>query len=320
MFGRLIKYGLFIFALIAVTGAGAYFSLSFFITREPDIVVPDLSGKHVVTALELLSDFSLNTKIKGMEYSADIPKHHVIHQAPYPGAEIKPGRDVRITLSKGPETVVVPALKGLTLSQVRIVLEDNGLSSGQMAQVYQEKVPGDVIISQFPRSGTIIHREMPVDLLISLGKRPIDFIMPDLSGLSLNEAIQMIETLHLTLGRVKIAYDDNRVENRILEQFPRSGYRVFLQDAVNLTVSRSTTRKTDILTSRTGFILLRHQTKPGFINRHVRVHLNSFGISTNLVDAFLKPGREIWCFIPTEQNTAAFVYEDDQLVRSEVIQ
>ncbi|MCG2757790.1 MAG: PASTA domain-containing protein, partial [Desulfobacteraceae bacterium] len=67
----------------------AYLTLTFIIKSENKVVVPDLVGKDVVLILEMLSDLGLNTKIKGSEYSDNVPKNHVIFQEPEPGSEIK---------------------------------------------------------------------------------------------------------------------------------------------------------------------------------------------------------------------------------------
>lgn len=320
MIGRILKFGFLAGAFFVIAGISAYFTLHFFIGSDASTVVPDLSGKHVVPVLELLSDLSLNTKIKGMEYSSDIPMHHVISQDPLPGFEIKPGRDVKITLSKGPETVVVPSLKGLTFNQARIVLDENGLSAGNVARVYQDLSSSGVILAQVPSSGKTIHREQAVDLLISLGKRPDDFMMPDLSGLSIEEAIQRLEKLRLALGRVGIVSISDRPFDKIIDQSPPAGHRIFAEDTVNLTLNRSRADGQKKFAVRNGLLLLRHTTEPGFLNRHIRLRLNSYGLSMDLVDSFIKPGSGLWCFIPTQANTTAFLYEDDILIKSEVIE
>lgn len=320
MIGRILKFSLLAAAFFVIAGISAYFTLTFFISSESTTVVPDLSGKHVVTTLELLSDLSLNTKIKGMEYSADIPTHHVISQDPPPGFEIKPGRDVRITLSKGPESVLAPSLKGLLLGQARIVLDENGLSTGNVSHVYQDNTTNGTILAQSPASGKTIHRERPINLLVSLGKRPEDFLMPDLSGLSIDEAIGHMERVQLALGSVNTVTIADRPTDKIIDQSPPPGHRVFSNDTVDLTINRKTADRKKTFAIRSGLRLLRHTPAPGFLNRHVRVRLNSYGLSTDIFDDFVKPGREVWCLIPTETNTTAFLYEDDVLIKSEVIE
>jgi len=122
LISRIIKIAALFIAFAMVVGISAYLALTLIIKSEDTVVVPDLVGKNVVYVLEFLTDLGLNTKVKGSEYSAEIPEDHVIFQEPEPGAEIKKGRDVRIILSKGTMTILVPNLKGLTLQQSRIIL------------------------------------------------------------------------------------------------------------------------------------------------------------------------------------------------------
>ncbi len=320
MIRRILKIGLMAGAFFIFAGLIAYLTVSFFVRSQPSTVVPDLVGKHVVAALELLSDLSLNTKVGGMEYNSNVPIHHVISQDPPPGTEIKPGRDVRITLSKGPETVVVPSLNGFTMEQARIVLEENGLSSGNIAHVYQAQIPEGVVLAHFPSPGKTIHRDRPVDLLVSLGRRPTDFLMPDLSGLSIDEAMQRIEKVNLSLDKVNGVSIKDRPLDTIISQSPAPGHRVIEKDAVSLTINRKTAADGKSAAFRNGLLLLRHSLEPGFLNRHIRVRLNCFGLSMDLVDTFLKPGKQLWCLIPMESDSTAFLYEDDVLIKSEVFE
>ena len=320
MIGRVLRIGLISGAFFAVAGASAYFTLTFLIGNENDIVVPDLSGKHVGAALELLTDLSLNAKIKGMEYSSAVPRYHVISQHPSAGAEIKPGRDVRMTLSKGPDRIVLPSVKALPLTQARIVLEENGLATGNIARVYHDRASPETILEQVPPSGKIVHREESVDLLISLGKRPADFMMPDFTGLSLDEAIKSLEKGRLVLGAVRSVVDSGYPSERIMDQSPSPGFRVFSGDSVDLTINRKKRAPKGEYENRPGLILLRHRIEPGFLNRHVRIRLNGFGLSTDLLDMFVKPGKEVWCLVPTEPDSSVFLYEDDRLIKTEVIE
>lgn len=317
---RILKFVLLAGGFFVLAAVSAYISFTFLIRSEPATVVPDLTGKHVVTTLELLSDLSLNTKIKQMEYSSDIPIHHVISQDPLPGFEIKPGRDVRIILSKGPESVIVPSLTDLSLIQARLVLDKNGLLLGNKAEVHHELCLKGTVLGQSPVSGSTIRRDETVNLLVSLGKRAEDFIMPDLSGLPIDEAVLKMESLRLSLGNITSISIPDQPVGTVINQVPAPGYRVLSKDRVNLTINRDVTKIEKPYQYRTGLLLLRHTVPPGFLNRRIRVRLNSFGLSTDLVDTFVKPGRDLWCFIPTETNTTAFMYEDDVLVYSEVIE
>ncbi|MBU4209574.1 MAG: PASTA domain-containing protein, partial [Proteobacteria bacterium] len=125
----------------------AYLTLTFIIKSEDKVVVPDLVGKDVVLILEMLSDLGLNTKIKGSEYSDNVPKNHVIFQEPEPGSEIKKRRDIRIIISKGTKRILMPNLKGLSIQQARLIIEENGLSLNKLSSTYSENVKKNEIIS-----------------------------------------------------------------------------------------------------------------------------------------------------------------------------
>ena len=129
---RIFKLSTLFFLFVLIVGASAYLTLALIIKSEDTVVVPDLSGKNVVYVLKLLTDLGLNTKVKGSEYSADIPENNVIFQEPEPGAEIKKGRDVRIIISKGAKTILMPNLKELFVRQARIILEENSLRRGEI--------------------------------------------------------------------------------------------------------------------------------------------------------------------------------------------
>ncbi|MDY6950788.1 MAG: PASTA domain-containing protein, partial [Thermodesulfobacteriota bacterium] len=127
-----IFFGLFLF----VAGAAGYLTLRFIVRSEDVVVVPDLGGKDVVYALELLTDLGLNIKISAFVYRADIPKNHVAYQDPIPGAEVKKDRDIRIVLSKGPENVLLPNVVGMDIREAHIIMEENGLTEGVVSKTY----------------------------------------------------------------------------------------------------------------------------------------------------------------------------------------
>jgi beta-lactam-binding protein with PASTA domain len=80
MISRVLKIAILFFVFILVVGASAYLTLTMIIKSEDTVVVPDLAGKNIVYALELLTNLGLNTKIEGSEYSAEMNKKYFIFQ------------------------------------------------------------------------------------------------------------------------------------------------------------------------------------------------------------------------------------------------
>jgi beta-lactam-binding protein with PASTA domain len=315
---RIAKIAAFALAFILVAGISAYLSLTLIIKSENTVIVPELVGKDVVYALELLTDLELNTKVKGSEYSPNIPKNHVIYQDPAAGAEIKKGRDIRIVISKGPKTVFIPNLIALSSQQARLILEENDVCMGELSKTYSEAVENDHIMAQYPPAGTMISRGACADLLVSLGPRPRASKMPDLSGLSLDEAMLSIEKMNLIIGEIKSADEKNRPRNIIVGQNPLSGYRVVAGSPVDLVINRKSNKNARVEFNEQQYnSLFRYRISNGFLKRHILVKLNSAGITSDLFDDYVKPGEEIWLIIPRDTDSTVFLYVDSNLVKTE---
>jgi beta-lactam-binding protein with PASTA domain len=319
MISRVLKIAILLVVFILIVGASAYLTLTMIIKNEDTVIVPDLAGKNIVYVLELLTDLGLNTKIEGSEYSTEMPKNNVIFQEPEPGSEIKKGRDVRIIISKGPKSILMPNLERLPVQQARIILEENSLCQGQISSTYSNRIKKDSIIAQVPSAGTMITRNECINLLISLGIRPQAYKMPDLEGRSLDSAIPMIESSNLILGKIASVFYKDKPLNTIIAQEPLSGYLVTEGGTVDLVINRKPGRKGHgYLAGSPDESFFRYRVNDGFLKRHVRVVLNSFGVSNTIFDEFVQPGEEIWLIIPNNSNTTVFLYEDDKLIKTKV--
>lgn len=280
------------------------------VTSEDVVVVPDLIGKDVVYALELLTDLGLNTKVAGYEYRRKVPKNHIAHQDPEPGAEIKKGRDVRIVVSKGPETVSTPNLIGLDIREARIILEENGLAEGMVSRTFMRGSHNGEVLSQTPSAGRVIPRTTPVDLLVSLGARPKRFKMPRVIGRSPQEAILAIEKTQLRLGKIRRVKQDDMPSDVVVEQHPRSGYPVTAGTRVDLAVNGLK----QAMLEQQGLLLLHYPVAAGFLKSRIRLRVSAFGVFYDLFDRFWPPGRDVWAILPPLADGAFFLYQDDDLV------
>jgi serine/threonine-protein kinase len=318
LFKRILKIAGLAFLFILAAGVSAYLTLTLIIKSEDTVIVPDLVGKDVVYALEFLTDLELNTKVKGSEYSEDIPKNNVTYQDPPAGTEIKKGRDVRIIISKGPRRISMPNLMRLSLHQARLILEENGVCQGELSRAYSDDREKDHVIAQVPPAGSMINRGICVNLLISLGSRPGEYKMPNLSGLSLDEAMLSLEKANLIIGEIKSSFARTKPRNIIVNQEPLPGYRVITGSTVHLVINRKISKKGQPnIYNQTSGSLFRYRVDNGFLRRRIRVKLNSAGITNDLFDEFVNPGKEIWLIIPTDEPATVFLFENDNLVKTE---
>ncbi len=312
MLKRLITYSVLAALFMCTAGVGTYLTVNFLIRSEDVVVVPDLEGKEVVYALETLSDLKLNIKVKGSEYNQTVPKHHVIAQDPEPGSEIKQGRDVRLTISKGAQAVVIPNLAGMNVPQARIFLSDNDLIQGHLSHTYDPARPNEEILAQFPPPGTIALRGDTINLLVSSGPAPNTVSMIDLRGMTLNQAIEALEAHHLVTGQISSLRDPSAADDTILRHSPAFGHPVAIGGSVDLAVNQHAGFVAG--SKQDGVVLFRHRAPEGFLKQQVRVKVNRPELTIEMFNDFVRPGREIWLLIPYEEPIMVLLYLDDELV------
>lgn len=308
---RLLKVIVIVLVFAALAGGSAYLTIMMIVKGEKSVVVPDLTGKDVVYALQLLSDLGLNTKVTGAEYHDTVATHHIIFQKPSPGSEIKKGRDVRLIISKGPLRTVVPRLVGTRLENARAVLEENGLCLGQLSRWHTDDALAGQITAQEPLAGAQLLRKDCVNLLVSLGPPARGFVMPPLTGLPFEEAILAAEQSGLSVTDILRERRPDLSEDIVLAQSPRTGYRMAAGGSVSLVVNGARhggPGRASAKSMRSGFF--RHRLAPGFLRQHVRLHLVGSGISVDLFDEYVAPGTELWFMVPVTGHTTATLYVD----------
>lgn len=308
---RILKIMILFGAFLGVGGVSGYLTLRFIVKSEDAVVVPQLVGKDAVYALDILTDLGLNIKVGGFEYRSDVPKNHVAHQDPGPGSEVKKDRDIHIIISKGPKTLVVPNLLGMDIRQADIIMEENGLSRGAVSHAFSDQAAVDELIAQVPLPGTVVTRGDSIDLLVSLGRRPATYQMPYLHGLTLEDAMLILDRSQLGLGHIRSVQRNRLPRDVVVEQTPLSGYQVASGTLVNLNVNR--VEKGPIVDQR--LRLFHHRAHEGFLKKHIRFRVNAFGMFYDLYDTFVRPGERIWFLAPQDSETTGFLYEDGELVR-----
>lgn len=307
MIKRAVKIATLLVAFLAITAASAYLALTLIIKSEETVIVPELVGKEVVYALELLTGLELDIKVEGSEYSTRVPKHHVIFQQPAAGSQIKKGRDVEIVLSKGPETIILRDLKGLPTLQARAIVADEGLCAGGVASSFHPSVDRGHVIAQYPFARAAIDRSRCVDLLVSNGPRPEFFVMPAMEGMPLDKAVLLLELEKLSVNQLSRQWDPRHPRQSVLSQKPSAGARIGRETPIHLVVNRPPGGSG--LTGR--MHLFRHQTGSGYLRRKLRVEIGDGEGLNVLFDAFVKPGDEIWLAIPAGLQDRIFIYEND---------
>ena len=208
--------------------------------RPGDIVqAPEIVGRTLNEAKDILAEFGLDVKI-GMELpSSDVPEGVIMSQTPDAGASIKSGQSIEVNVSKGKVDGNVPDVVGKSLANARTMLETYKFKLGTVSEEISETIPKGQVISQSPVAGTPYPDGSEITLVVSLGsEKDIARSKFNVEGESLNEAKKLIEELDLKLGDISYVEDINRKEDTVISQSPAPGMSIQEGDTIDLVVSK----------------------------------------------------------------------------------
>ncbi|MEN6345770.1 MAG: PASTA domain-containing protein [Armatimonadia bacterium] len=168
---------------IAVTlalfaAAGALVVMGLMGTAPKPVKVPALQGLPATDAQKVASATGLQLKVTGREFDPNIGQDRVISTKPYEGKRVKRGRVVECTVSKGPRSVLMPKVEGLTLPAAESRLGEKGLGIGDVRRKASD-VPVDEVLSQDPEAGSQVERGHGIVLTVSGGRDFGRIVDPD---------------------------------------------------------------------------------------------------------------------------------------------
>ena len=140
----------------------------------PTVQVPKILGLEKNQAGKNLTALGLKLMLDSAgDLSVDFPKDAVMFQFPEAGAEVKKGRRIWARLSKGLKGLETPVLRGMSLRQAHISLEQSGLTLGRVSYLRSTTVPAGAVLGSVPSAGSVVMRGGKVDVDISLGLETI---------------------------------------------------------------------------------------------------------------------------------------------------
>jgi len=309
----LVKLLIFISGLFIIGFLSALITINLVMQKE-QVKVPSLIGKDVVDALEMLNSLGLNLIVESREFHQTMPANTIISQSPAPGKLLRTGRDIKVSLSKGTEIVIIPDITGEPLLRAQSILQEHSLKSGYIARIYRRNIEENIVISQDPPAGDKIRRNATVNLLVSQGQEPVYYCMPELVGKSLTEAEQILQNLHLTIGNIDYEFHEKLEPDIIIAQFPESGYRLMQGEKVNLRVSKNKSFDNEISTYK----VLQYTVPPGEGGRRrVRIVLRDEQGEKEIFHEEKEANDQIELLIKVTPGAVALIYLDGNLIKEE---
>lgn len=261
-------------------------------------IVPDLKGKSLPAALDVISPLDLALRKEGTEFNGSVPIGTVLRQVPPAGTKVREGKIVNLVISQGGETVFVPTLTGLPLRNAEMLLRENQLALGQITESYSLRMVKGMVLSQDPKSESSVGRDSSVNVVISGGSPPGGIVlMPDFSGKSVDDAIAWSQQGGIRLEVVK---DTASLfpYGTILAQEPQSDSPVGADAKVRLTISG----KSGGASRETAEKKFHYAVPQGSTDSQVRIVLESKSGERELFSGMRSPGSKVEVSIPAEES------------------
>ncbi|MGW6686844.1 Stk1 family PASTA domain-containing Ser/Thr kinase [Streptomyces sp. NPDC054961] len=198
--------------------------------------VPNLLGKTETEAKSQLSAAGLGVKRVDRKFSNSFAKGTVMNTDPAGGKRIRGNAAVVVTISRGPEVVAVPNLKGKPLDAAKAELTSAGLALGIVTQAFSQDVAQGSVISTDPAAdGPKRALDTAVSMVVSKG-RPVP--VPNVAGKPLDQAKAALEGLGLRAETSPEQVNSPSPAGTVANQSVAAGTQAAAGDAVTLTVSK----------------------------------------------------------------------------------
>ena len=208
-------------------------------TRPKDVEIPNLVGKTVDEAKDILKQNKLNYVEESQEYNTEVPEGQIISQNPpyVQGRRIKENTSIKVVVSKGTETTTVPKLKGLTKDEAQ-----DAADKAKIKLDFQEEtsktVEAGVIIKQEKAEGETVNAGDTIKVYISIGTGIKQVKVVSVVGQDEETAKQTLQDLGLVIEKVNYSKDKTQSNGVVLEQSVSAGTTVDEGSKITLTVNK----------------------------------------------------------------------------------
>ncbi len=197
-----IAFGVVILGLTTV-----FVGLNIYTRQGKTITVPLIKGLTEQQIISGLEKRELRYTIIDSIHNPDLPPGVIVEQIPTEGSKVKKDRMLFITINAfSAEQVRMPALVDYSLRNAKVMLESLGLKVGRIIYVpseYTNLVMGQKFNGRDIAAGASLPKGSEIDLIVGQGLSSEQTSVPDLIGLTLDEARQYLNSgTNLTIGAI----------------------------------------------------------------------------------------------------------------------
>ena len=131
------------------------------------VTVPNLRDRTLVDATTKLSDLDLKISEVRQVEDDQVSADRVVKTIPSAGTKVKRKTEVILLVSKGKKEILVPRVIGRSLSRGRQIIENAGLTVGNVRYEVSTEFNVGIIMSQSPRPGQRVKKGSNINLVVA---------------------------------------------------------------------------------------------------------------------------------------------------------
>ena len=151
--------------------------------------------------------------------------------------------------------------------EAKNILRRANLNIGWITHAHSSRVPQGYIIAQAPVPGSQIKRGEDINLLLSEGKRPGLFYMPNFLGKNIETVAKLVERMGLKVTKIAEQVESHLKSGLVIKQEPPSNSPIKEGSPVSFTVSAQEKKKEE--TSR--YEILDYTLPQGLLSKVVKI-------------------------------------------------
>ena len=205
--------------------------------------IPDVEGMTKDHALELLASQGFSTELIYIDYIDGCEENTVFSTYPENPQKVNKNRTIEVNVYKKRDKVKVQEYIGLNIKEAQRIAKKNKLKL-DVNYYIDGNEPIGIVSRQYPRYTALdivadyVYEGSSISVWVCNERPPDEYIVPDVIGKSLNEAIKDLEISGFLIGDISYINKTDFLENTVYEisYITSEGYSVEILEGVKYTV------------------------------------------------------------------------------------
>lgn len=208
--------------LLPFVGFLGGYIIAYLILHKTDFPTPNIMGKSVSDAVDILSSNRLGLRLLSKEVNSTLKEGTIVKQIPSPSQKIRPNQHVFAVVTTKQQQVLVPDFFGKKNKEVVGKINQLGLEA-KIVYVHSPYT-NDVCIAQHPAAGQPLPKKKFL-VYFSAGK-PTEVVVPSLQGQAFKDIEKGLgsSNVRVEIIHTKSVGPDHRCDECIVvDQYPKAG-------------------------------------------------------------------------------------------------